>query len=301
METLGQKLRETREKLGLTLEEVERGTKIRPHHLKALEDGDLETMPSPAQARGFLRNYTDFLGLDVEQFMLEYADSLQKKRKRRIGNSSLEAATTRPSVTVQKRRMGWFSLDLVIAGIITVAILAVMGWGISWIASAMRENHANAQEASDFLIPTFTPEPSEAPTLTDIDSEVPEAVEPEATLVPIIIEQQETPTATLALLVDLDSDLINLQIVVERRAWLLVLVDDEEVYRGRILSGNVLEFQGQEAIEVTTGNAAGIRVIYNGRDLGPLGEIDRVLTLIWTLDGIITPTPTITPTPSASP
>jgi hypothetical protein len=82
---------------------------------------------------------------------------------------------------------------------------------------------------------------------------------------------------------------------------LLVRIDDEDIYRGRVPAGNVLEFQGQEQIEITTGNAGGIRVIYNGTDLGPLGETNQVITLLWTLDGIITPTPSATPTATTSP
>jgi transcriptional regulator with XRE-family HTH domain len=301
METVGKKLRETREKLGLTLEEVERATKIRPRHLQALEEGDLASMTSPAQARGFLRNYADFLGLDVERIMLEYADSLQKNRKRRIIKSGIEAATTRPSVVVQKRRFGWFSMDLLVAAVITIAILAVLGWGISWAASAMRENHSDAQEASEFLIPTFTPVPSETIAPEGFEAAPAAAAEIQATLPPLIIEEEPSPTATLSLLVDLDSDLVNLQIVIERRAWLLVRIDGEDTFRGRVPAGNVLEFQGQELIEVTTGNAGGIRVIYNGNDLGPLGETNQVITLLWNLEGIITPTPSATPTATTSP
>lgn len=301
MEKIGQQLRETREKLGLTLEEVERAIKIRPHHLQALEEGDLESMTSPAQARGFLRNYADFLGLEVERVMLDYADSLQEKRRRRVIKTGIEAATTRPSVTVQKRRFGWFSMDLLVAGVITVVILAVLGWGISWVASAMRENHTSAEEASEFLIPTFTPAPSE--TNAPFETEVATASAAENLSTPPAPEilEEESPTATLSLLVDINSDLINLQIVVERRAWLLVRVDGEEVYKGRVLAGSVLEFQGEDLVELRTGNAAAIRVIQDGRDLGTLGETNQVLSILWSLEGIITPTPSVTPTATASP
>ncbi|HHH81557.1 MAG TPA: helix-turn-helix domain-containing protein, partial [Chloroflexi bacterium] len=54
MEELGRRLRERRETLGLTLEEVERTTRIRVPRLEALERGDFEAMPSEVQARGFL-------------------------------------------------------------------------------------------------------------------------------------------------------------------------------------------------------------------------------------------------------
>jgi hypothetical protein len=42
-------------------------------------------------------------------------------------------------------------------------------------------------------------------------------------------------------------------------------------------------------------------VIWNGRDQGTLGEIGEVVVRLWTLEGMITPTPTITPIPSETP
>lgn len=64
-ESIGAKLRQTREQRHLTLEQVSETTKIRKHYLEALENDDLSAIPSTAQARGFLRLYADSLGLDM--------------------------------------------------------------------------------------------------------------------------------------------------------------------------------------------------------------------------------------------
>ena len=60
----GELLRSTRKKRGLTLEDVERGTKIRTKFLKSIEAGDISAFHSIAYARGFIKNYAEFLGLD---------------------------------------------------------------------------------------------------------------------------------------------------------------------------------------------------------------------------------------------
>ncbi|NWG07609.1 MAG: DUF4115 domain-containing protein [Chloroflexi bacterium] len=69
MQTIGQKLRKAREAKRLTLEQVFEATRIRVQYLQALEMDDLSIMPSPVQARGYLRNYADFLGLNFEQLL----------------------------------------------------------------------------------------------------------------------------------------------------------------------------------------------------------------------------------------
>ncbi len=70
-QTLGQKLKQEREEQRLTLEKASEATRIRAPYLQALEADDLSAMPSPVQARGFLRNYAEYLGLNIEQLLDE--------------------------------------------------------------------------------------------------------------------------------------------------------------------------------------------------------------------------------------
>jgi cytoskeleton protein RodZ len=69
--TLGQRLKAEREEQRLTIEKVFEATRIRIPYLQALEADDLSKMPSPVQARGYLRNYVEFLGLNYEQLLNE--------------------------------------------------------------------------------------------------------------------------------------------------------------------------------------------------------------------------------------
>ncbi|HEY5983012.1 MAG TPA: helix-turn-helix transcriptional regulator [Anaerolineales bacterium] len=65
-ESIGATLRAAREKRQLTLAQVSESTRVRAHYLQALENDDVSAMPSAAQARGFLRIYAQFLGLDLQ-------------------------------------------------------------------------------------------------------------------------------------------------------------------------------------------------------------------------------------------
>src|SRR5690606_53808 len=71
MQTIGQRLKQARESKRLTLEKVFEATRIRVPYLQALEADDHSVMPSPVQARGYLRNYAEFLGLDFDQLLEE--------------------------------------------------------------------------------------------------------------------------------------------------------------------------------------------------------------------------------------
>jgi hypothetical protein len=70
---IGNSLREARERQGLGYPEVELATKIRAKYIRALEEEDFTSLPGDAYIRGFLRTYADYLGLDGEIYVDEYA------------------------------------------------------------------------------------------------------------------------------------------------------------------------------------------------------------------------------------
>jgi len=64
MKTVGSMLKEARFAKGYTLEEVESATKIRIKFLSAIEADDFSVLPTVTYAKGFVKNYSEYLGLD---------------------------------------------------------------------------------------------------------------------------------------------------------------------------------------------------------------------------------------------
>lgn len=64
MKTVGFILQEARLAKGLTLADVEKRTKIREKFLDDIERDDYASLPSLSYAKGFVKNYSDFLGLN---------------------------------------------------------------------------------------------------------------------------------------------------------------------------------------------------------------------------------------------
>ncbi|MBO86380.1 MAG: hypothetical protein CL927_13565 [Deltaproteobacteria bacterium] len=69
-------LRETRESLGISLDELSKSTRISTRYLEAIEADDFERLPSPIFVKGYLKQVVEQLGLDadgvVESFMAAY-------------------------------------------------------------------------------------------------------------------------------------------------------------------------------------------------------------------------------------
>lgn len=69
MRTVGQILKEEREKRFQTLDEVEKVTKIRKELLEALEEGQYQKLPPATFVQGFIKSYGKFLGLNTEKLL----------------------------------------------------------------------------------------------------------------------------------------------------------------------------------------------------------------------------------------
>lgn len=69
MKTVGSMLREARLKKGVTPQGVEQAIKIREKYILAIEEDNFGALPSPSYAKGFVRNYAEYLGLPTDAIM----------------------------------------------------------------------------------------------------------------------------------------------------------------------------------------------------------------------------------------
>jgi hypothetical protein len=107
--------------------------------------------------------------------------------------------------------------------------------------------------------------------------------------------QLPTPTSVIT-----GNEKVLVQLIIIQRSWVRVTVDNIIAFEGRLVPGSVKLFGGELSIEVLTGNAGGVEVIFNQQDLGAMGLYGEVINRVYTADGIATPTPTISPTPITS-
>jgi len=75
-DSAGRKLAQARLQRGLTIDEAAHATKLRPEKIVALESDDYASFPSNAYAKGFLKNYARYLGVDVSAFLASLDSTL---------------------------------------------------------------------------------------------------------------------------------------------------------------------------------------------------------------------------------
>lgn len=329
---VGEKLRQQREALGLSLPEVEQYTRLRQHYLQALEEGRIDGLPSPVQGRGMLSNYAAFLNMDEDVILLQFAEGLQLRRVERIPPPEPQPVINKKKTAKPVSPLRRLLTPDLIFGVIVVSAILFFAIRTAASISSLSEEEAQptTQPISEILLTTPT---ASVPTGTllagssnslaatiiagnaaggspdDIESVPYDPPEDDATAPPdtgdfATNEPDEgnsvegTPAATIQAIND---DPLQIYIIARQRAFLRIFVDSKEEFNGRVIPGNAYAFSGTKNIELLTGNASALQVFFNQEDLGTLGLAGQVVGLVFSPEGMMTPTPMPTSTPTITP
>lgn len=72
---VGAYFRDIRQHYRLSVNQVSEQLHIRVKYIEAIERGELDELPSKVYAKGYIRNYASFLGLNAEKVLAEYEAS----------------------------------------------------------------------------------------------------------------------------------------------------------------------------------------------------------------------------------
>ena len=183
---LGAMMREMRENLGHDLASVASDLRIRLVYIEAIEAGRLSDLPDNAYVSGFLRAYSNFLGLDGAEIVRRF--------KMAGAEISTQTHLHLPS-PVEEGRLPTASILLVAA---VIAAAAYGGWyylsfadknPIETVAKLPRELSNLVDGARNQSAPTSAvPQPSDVPPPTSVLS-------PPPVTVPSVTAQAEKPAA----------------------------------------------------------------------------------------------------------
>lgn len=76
MKEIGEKLKEARESIGVSIEEVAEDLKLRPSQIENIEAGNSEAFKDMFSLKYFIRDYAKYLGLDKEDLVDEFNEYL---------------------------------------------------------------------------------------------------------------------------------------------------------------------------------------------------------------------------------
>ena len=295
MSELGRRLAEARTAKGLSLADVESITRIRQKWLDALENGEYSKLPRGAVARGFLRTYAAYVGLDVQAalnlYVEESGDSgdrvfmAEPGRPRLIDYRPLEVELIDDQP--DNRWIAWL-----VALIIVAALAAGAWWFLSrnpgWnplaaLAPPPSPTSTSTRTATAWVV-TATPRANV--TLPSPEGSSGGEAAPIATsdILPLptpTVPASPSPTPRPSATPEVVSSIINLDLAAIQRAWVRVMVDGAVVEEGFLTANDVRTYEANQSILIRTGNGGGVNLTLNGQDLGPMGNVGQVVDRSW--------------------
>ena len=252
---IGDILRKERERQRMTIQEIEDGTSIRASYIEAIESGEYDKMPGRVYAKGFIKNYANFLGLNGEEIVKQFMTEVSPPAEVVEQTKDVKPSESKPkSFSVSGRRLeevgNKFSSNHLVAAIIAIAVL--VGGFFYFKGSGTEVAQSEVTKPQEVQQPA-TP----APTETVVTTPASAAPAPKV-------------------------DGVNLQATFSDDCWMLVTVDGAVVYEGVINAGQVMDWKGNSNVNVRVGNAGAVDFVMNGQSFGKLGDegdvVDRDFT-----------------------
>ncbi len=260
MLSLGQRFRQQRELRKVSLDTVAQQTKISTRYLHAIETENFQELPSGLFRRSFIRQYALALDLDAEPIEAEL-DELFGSTEAGRGSASPPEMPPKRVITVdpmpmhgrewrRDRKLVWA------VALLLIAIAACSGIYALW----QRTQNVQAYRVMDAAPQSTITRAPQAPS----------PVRPEPS----------TPLPTTADRAAPKKLSVNLS--ANRRTWVRISSDGKTVFSGVLRARQKKAFQGVEKAKLMVSNAAAVEVVWNGKDIGPLGPGGRARVVEFT-------------------
>lgn len=240
IETAGLRLKKIRQERGLSLEDIQKKTKIHLNVLRVIE-GDSISDLSPIYLKGFIKIYCTYLGLDPKDFLgASPAPSPKPVLNATVGRPIGERIIKKPSLikdaALKLRRFDSLAgfkkiFVFVIAAIIFIILVLSLGKLIS-----SRGRHK--LEKAKVLIPVPAPK---------------------ANL------KQVKPAKEVV-------QGFTLQIFAKNKSWISAKLDGKIIFHGVLAKGRSETWQAHEKVELSLGDASAVELQVNDQRFANLGR-----------------------------
>jgi cytoskeleton protein RodZ len=271
---IGRYLEQKRKERGLSLEEVEQATKIRKRYLTGLEREDYTILPDAVYARGFLKTYANYLGLDGEALSRQLKSTRKPRRERKITyntrpESDFEKPLVTPSGLSGSRRVSTSAIVTLVIALLAMAAVIGTLYFVGRGVQASKEGNRSG-----------TPPRQEQQKVADKEKALGAAKEDAAGGEGVAGDQKEPAGAKQSVPPDTLQVLVNVR---ERPSWILIRADGTVAYEQIAQPGFSRNFEAERQLYIKSGDAGAVTVTINGQDLGALGPTGEIVARNYTL------------------
>lgn len=253
----GSRLREARERKGVSLRQIANQTKISVTALEALERNNISRLPGGIFSRAFVRSYAIEVGLDPEATIQDFIAQFPHDSVT-AGHPNSDAGDENETLESDRRvatTVLWIlAVSIPLAG-------AVLYYSIGGRPAPAEEAPLPAaapvvREAPSAPIAAPVPDPPTAPSVAE--------AAPVAVPVP-----PTSPPAT---------DVLTVGLTARRPVWVSATVDGQKAIERLLQAGEQQTMEVKREMVLTAGDASALSVALNGAEARALGKSGEVVT-----------------------
>jgi cytoskeleton protein RodZ len=279
----GTKLREARERKGVSLRQIANKTKISVAALEALERNDVSRLPGGIFSRAFVRSYAAEVGLDPETTIQEFIAQFPHDSVT-AGHPTSDQVEDFEELESDRRMASNVLWILMVSVPLAGAVLY-----FSMTNRARQSEATTAQPSGSSVAAENPPAPAAAaPAASDAPPAPPAAVPSAvASSGPPPEPRANTPAATpapasaatgAAASSDAAVDVLSIGLLARRPVWVSATVDGQRTISRLLQTGEKQTVDIRREMVITAGDAAALSVTLNGAEARAIGKAGEVVT-----------------------
>ncbi len=250
MEAIGKVLKKARLDKGITLEEAQKKTKININILSAIEEENLVNL-SPIYVKGFLKIYSGFLGVNLENYLTDYK---QKPPETKPAPAKEPAASFLEPISNKFEFLGFdrkIGIGIIVGLVSIFLFIGLFGLGELFLSKGRSVPKKSVTAAAI----------AEKPKIKS------QAAQPRKTVA--VAAKAKQPAAAPS---KYAASEIRLGILARENCWVTLKADGRLIFHGVLRKGKSESWQAKDKIELSLGNAAAVELMVNGERISSLGK-----------------------------
>src|SRR5919197_5149945 len=246
----GGRLREARERRGLTLRQIADATKISVAVLEALERNDVSRLPGGIFGRAFVRSYAIEVGLDPERTIREFITRFPHDTIV-VGHPAVRQAEMQPQI----HQSSGLAAPLLFAATVALAAAGVTVYFDAWRSLASYASRLIAEPFAAARARALPPRPPDSAARSEADDAVAAG---DADRVPA-----DAPAGT-AVPAAAAGDRLTVRLSVSRPCWVSAMVDGRKAIERLLQTGEDQTIDVRREMVLTTGGAGAVALTLKG-------------------------------------
>ncbi len=237
---LGEMLKKKRDDLGLDLREIANTLKIRYDYLKAIEDENFKLLPAEVYLKGYILEYAKLLNIEEDTVLKAYEEDQFKFKKNKLDEVKFHPRK-KPNIKI-----------LIISSVLSLFLIFLV---------------------ITFLVPTKQNTDNSSEKLDKIDNSGIQILKPDLNT-PLSKEKLTNES-----MMPEESSQQILEIIATDTTWILANIDGTDLKEVLMKPGESVKWHARKSFSLKIGNAGGVRLNLNGKELEKLGEIGQVVSI----------------------